>query len=91
MHDLGVFSDFLIADGVTIESKSLLTGEQTKLESAGEDCFQVTPIQEPMEDPGTIVTLHLKEDYQSYLETEKLVNTLNNYCGGIKCPVSMYV
>lgn len=75
---VGFYSAFLVADRVTVASKSPLSEEQNVWESVnGESKFHIFP------DPrgntlqrGTEITLHLKEDSKLYVALERTWNCL---------------
>lgn len=86
---VGFYSAFLVADRVTVASKSPLSDEQTVWESRnGESSFHIFP------DPrgntlqrGTEITLHLKEDSRFYAKEEKLTTLTQFYSEFVVHPI----
>jgi len=78
---VGFYSVFMVADKVTIDTKSYLEKDEAVFwESDGKGAYTVRPSQRRKR--GTEITLHLKEDAQEYLETyriEQLVRQYSNY------------
>mmetsp|Transcript_4891 Transcript_4891/g.10794 ORF Transcript_4891/g.10794 Transcript_4891/m.10794 type:complete len:819 (+) Transcript_4891:145-2601(+) len=93
MFGVGFYSTFLVADKVTVASKSNDDDAQHVWESLnGEPSFHVGP------DPrgntlgrGTEITLHLREDADQYLSTNKLKEMIRHYSEFVTHPVSLRV
>lgn len=71
---LGFYSSFLVADRVTVASKSNDSPVQYIFESAA-DAQSFTIAEDPRGDTlgrGTEIVLHLKDDATEYLDTDKL-------------------
>lgn len=91
MFGVGFYSTFLVADRVTVASKSNDSDTQHIWESLnGEASFHVGP------DPrgntlgrGTEITLHLKEDSDEYLSPHKLKELIRHYSEFVTHPVSL--
>ncbi|KAL3817164.1 hypothetical protein ACHAXA_006164 [Cyclostephanos tholiformis] len=91
MFGVGFYSTFLVADRVTVASKSNEDDTQHVWESVnGESNFHVGP------DPrgntlgrGTEITLHLKEDADQYLSPYKLKELIRHYSEFVTHPVSL--
>lgn len=91
MFGVGFYSTFLVADQVTVASKSNDSETQHIWESLnGESSFHVGP------DPrgntlgrGTEITLHLKEDADEYLSPYKLKELIRHYSEFVTHPVSL--
>merc|ERR1712048_751667 len=85
---VGFYSAFLVADKVSVTSKSNEDPVQHVWESSADASFTV------VEDPrgntlgrGTRVTLHLKEDAHDYLSEDKLKDTTKKYSQFIQFPI----
>jgi len=86
---VGFYSSFLVADRVTVASKSPLSDEQNVWESLnGESSFHIFP------DPrgstlkrGTEITLHLKEDSKFYAREEKITTLTQHYSEFVIHPI----
>jgi len=91
MFGVGFYSTFLVADRVSVASKSNDSDTQHVWESLnGEASFHVGP------DPrgntlgrGTEITLHLKEDADEYLSPYKLKELIRHYSEFVTHPVSL--
>jgi len=91
MFGVGFYSTFLVADRVSVASKSNDSDTQFIWESLnGEANFHVGP------DPrgnslgrGTEITLHLKEDSDEYLSPHKLKELIRHYSEFVTHPVSL--
>jgi len=88
---VGFYSAFLVADRVSVASKSPLSDEQMVWESLnGESAFHVYP------DPrgntltrGTEITLHLKEDAKMYSSPDKISDLTKHYSEFVVHPILM--
>jgi len=85
---VGFYSAFLVADKVTVTSKSNDEPAQSVWESTADAKFTLS------EDPrgatlgrGTRITLHLKEDALDYLSENKLKETVGKYSQFIQYPI----
>jgi len=86
---VGFYSSFLVADRVSVASKSPLSNEQLVWESVnGESEFHIYP------DPrgntlarGTEITLHLKEDSKSYSMPSKISDLAKHYSEFVVHPI----
>jgi len=88
---VGFYSVYLVADMVTVTSKSNDDEKQWIWESTADSTFSVT------EDPagptlgrGTQITLHLKEDCLEFLEEERLRGLVKHYSEFINFPIFLY-
>jgi len=88
---VGFYSSFLVADKVTVASKSNNDSKQWIWESQAESEFIVT------EDPkgntlgrGTRITLHLKEEAAEYLKADNLKNLVEKYSEFINFPIYLW-
>lgn len=88
---VGFYSAFLVADRVTVQTKSVDDSKQWMWESeAGSHKFKI------MEDPendlkrGTRVTLHLKEDAQELADPARISRLVKQYSQFISFPIKLY-
>jgi len=89
MFGVGFYSAFLVADRVSVASKSPLSDQQNVWESRnGESEFHIFP------DPrgntlqrGTEITLHLKEDAKFYARAEKITDLTKHYSEFVVHPI----
>ena len=89
---VGFYSAFMVADKITIISKSLDSEQAYCWESEGVDGYTVTPCEK--EDIGTCITLHMKEDtenenYSIFLEESKIRELVKKYSDYIRYPITM--
>jgi heat shock protein beta len=88
---VGFYSAFLVANKVTVTSKSN-DDEQHIWTSTADAKFDV--VKDPRGDTlgrGTRVTLHLKDDALEYLEQDKIKNLVKKYSEFINYPIYLYL
>ncbi len=91
---VGFYSAFMVADKITVESKSLNSDKAYKWESTGEDGYTISEIER--DKVGTKITLHIKDDtddekYSEYLEESKIENLVKKYSDYVRYPIQMEV
>ena len=91
---VGFYSAFMVADKITVESKSFSEEKGFKWESKGPEGYTVEPCDKP--DTGTVITLHIKpntdeENYDEFLEEYTIKNLIRKYSDYIKYPIKMLV
>ncbi|MGN9867204.1 molecular chaperone HtpG [Bacillus swezeyi] len=91
---VGFYAAFMVADVVTVMTKALGRDEAYKWESAGADGYTMEPCAK--ESVGTDVILKLKENtddenYDEYLEVDRLKNIIKTYSDFIRYPIKMDV
>src|SRR5690625_3861799 len=84
----------MVADKVTVVSRSLDSEQAYKWESSGADGYTIEEIEK--EDVGTEITLTLKEDteeesYSEYLEEFRLQEIIKKHSDFIRYPINMEV
>ena len=89
---VGFYSAFMVADRITIVSKSPDSDTAYKWESEGVDGYTIEPWEK--DDIGTQITLHLKEDtenenYSIFLEESKIRELVKKYSDYIRYPITM--
>lgn len=83
---LGFYSAFMAADRVAIESLSHLEGaESVRWESRDGMTFDMEKGERQTR--GTAVTLHIAEDEKEFLESGRVREVLNKYCGYMPVPI----
>ena len=83
---LGFYSAFMVADKVTIDTLSYQEGsEAVRWESADGMAFEMSPSQK--ESRGTVIALHISEEEKEFLETYRVRDVLDRYCGYLAIPV----
>lgn len=91
---VGFYSAYLVADKVTVVSKPVVGGDAHVWESSASGSFTVRPVQDgdpSIENRGTKVILHLKEDQQDYLTESKLRSVVQTHSGYCSFPISCRV
>ena len=91
---VGFYSAFMVADKITVESKSIDSKEAYVWESKGVDGYSIG--KGTKKDNGTVITLHLKENdsdfaYDKYLDEYELKNLVKKYSDYISFPINMMV
>ena len=89
---VGFYSAFMVADKITIVSKSLDSEQAFKWESEGVDGYTIAPCEK--DDVGTTITLHMKEDtenenYSVFLEESKIRELVKKYSDYIRYPITI--
>jgi molecular chaperone HtpG len=86
---VGFYSAFIVADRVEVFSRraGLPPAEGVHWESAAEGDFTVEPAE--LEQRGTRIVLHLKEDAKEFLDTWRLRSLVRRYSDHIAFPVRM--
>lgn len=92
---VGFYSGFLVADKMTVETKSMNAEESFTWESEAGESFTVSEgaalTGEPFENgSGTRLILHLKEDALDFLEDRKLSDLLGKYSEFIEFPIYVW-
>ena len=91
---VGFYSAFMVADKVTVESKTIGEEKAYKWESTGVDGYTIEPCQK--DDVGTKITLHIKaktedENYDEFLDNYKIQEIIRKYSNYIRYPIQMEV
>ena len=91
---VGFYSAFMVADKVTVNTKSLTTGESSRWESSGAEGYDIS--QGDRQVPGTEVVLHIKEsdennNYDEFLDQYRLQSLVKKYSDYIRYPIRMEV
>lgn len=91
---VGFYSAFMVADKVTVTTKSLDSEQAYQWESEGADGYTITPAEKA--DVGTEITLHIKpntedDSYDDYLNEYRLRSIIKKYSDFIRYPIKMEV
>ena len=86
---VGFYSSFIVADRVTVTSRraGVSKDEAVRWESDGQGSFTLENIEQ--EPRGTIVTLHLKEGEDEFVDNYRLRNIIKQYSDHISLPINM--
>ncbi|GAA0293644.1 molecular chaperone HtpG [Gracilibacillus halotolerans] len=89
---VGFYSSFMVADKVTVYTKSLYSDEGYKWESDGQDGYTIETYDKDI--VGTEIVLHLKEDtededYTKFLEEFQLRSIIKKHSDFIRYPIKM--
>ena len=86
---VGFYSSFIVADEVSLITRKAGTdkAEGTKWISQGEGEFTLETVEK--ETKGTVITLHLKEDADEFLDNFRLKNIVTTYSDHINFPIKM--
>jgi len=86
---VGFYSSFIVADEVSLVTRKAGTdaSEGTKWVSKGEGEFTLEQVEKPKK--GTVITLHLKEDADEFLDNYRLKNIVTTYSDHINFPIKM--
>jgi molecular chaperone HtpG len=86
---VGFYSAFMVADTVTVITRSLDGPPATKWVSDGQGAYTIEEVEKPGR--GTDVILHLKEDAAEFLDEWKLRSLVKKFSDFIEHPVVMDV
>ncbi len=91
---VGFYSAFMVADSVTVISKSHGSDQAYRWESTGADGYTIEPCEK--DTFGTEIILTIKEsteeeNYEDYLKQYKLQNIIKKYSDFIRYPIKMDV
>ncbi len=84
---VGFYSAFMAADLVTVETKKAGTDEAWKWTSDGQNEFSIESTSK--DEPGTRVTLYLKDDFADYLDYWRISGLVRKYSDFIEYPIRM--
>ena len=89
---VGFYSAFMVASKIVVVSRAADSEEAFRWESDGEDGYTIEPAEK--DEPGTEITLYLKENtedenYDEFLETYTLRNLIKKYSDYIRYPIVM--
>ena len=83
---LGFYSAFMVAEKVTIETRSWKDGaEAVQWTCDGSPEYEMTTCKK--EDRGTIITLYIADDEKEFAEKKRIETLLNKYCKFMPIPV----
>ena len=82
---LGFYSAYMVADSVDIETKSYKDESSVKWTCDGGTEFEIT--ESDKTERGTIITLHVTEAEEEFLQPERLRAVLLKYCAFLPYPI----
>ena len=83
---LGFYSAFMVAEKVTIETRSWKDGaEAVQWTCDGSPEYEMTTCKK--EDRGTVITLYIADDEKEFAEKKRIEALLNKYCKFMPIPV----
>ncbi len=91
---VGFYAAFMVADKVTVLSRSVDSDQAYLWESDGTDGYTIEPAEKA--EVGTEITLHIKENtedesYDEYMEEYRLQQIIKKYSDFIRYPIKMNV
>lgn len=91
---VGFYASFMVADNVTVKTRALSSNKGYKWESAGAEGYVIEETDKI--NVGTEITLQLKEnaeeeDYDQYLDENRLQTIIKKYSDFIRYPINMTV
>lgn len=85
---VGFYSAFMVADYVTIDTKSMVRDEPAvRWESDGQGSYTIAPSDRRTR--GTEITLKLKDEFTEFLEEERIKHLVNQYSNYLPFPVKL--
>lgn len=86
---VGFYSGFIVADTITVDTRK--AGEPAshgvRWVSSGTGEFTTQAIDKPTR--GTVISLHIKDEYSEYLDRHKIKSLVNKYSDHISLPIQM--
>jgi molecular chaperone HtpG len=86
---VGFYSAFIVADKVTVETLRAGGGGGVRWESDGQGEFTIEDVE--LNERGTRVTLHLRDDEAEFAEPIRIESLIRKYSDHIGFPVSLHV
>ncbi|NAO99295.1 molecular chaperone HtpG [Halomonas sp. MG34] len=91
---VGFYAAFMVADRVTVTTKSIDSDEAYQWQSQGSDGYEIKPVQK--DEPGPEIVLEIKENtdednYDEFLEEYRLRQIVKKYSDFIRYPIKMDV
>lgn len=91
---VGFYSSFMVADKVTVKSRSIKSNEAYKWESRGVEGYEIEKCEK--NEIGTEITLKIKENtdeenYDEFLDQNRIKFLVKKYSDFIKYPIKMLV
>ena len=89
---MGFYSSFMVSDEVTVQSRAYGSDEAYLWKSKGVEGYSITPCE--MENHGTVITLHMKENtedenYDEFLQQYRVSSLVKKYSDYIRYPIQM--
>lgn len=85
---VGFYSAFMVADNITILTKSPASDLTVKWSSNGDDSYNIEEIENSDDlKRGTKIILHLKDDETEFLEDYKISSLVKKHSNSIKYPI----
>jgi molecular chaperone HtpG len=85
---VGFYSAFIVADKVTVDTRRAGADQAVRWESDGQGEFTIEDIE--LEERGTRVTLHLKDDEAEFAEPYRIESLIRKYSDHIGFKVSLH-
>jgi molecular chaperone HtpG len=85
---VGFYSAFIVADKVTVDTRRAGADQAVRWESDGQGEFTIEDIE--LEERGTRVTLHLKQDEAEFAEPYRIESLIRKYSDHIGFKVSLH-
>jgi len=82
---LGFYSAYMVSDIVDIETKSYIDAPAVKWTSDGGTEYEITDSSK--KERGTIITLHVTDSEEEFLQPERLRGVLLKYCAFLPYPI----
>ncbi len=91
---VGFYSAFMVSDKVTVLSRAFGNDEAYLWTSEGAEGYTIEQAEKA--EPGTVITMYIKEDteeckYSDYLETYRISEIVKKYSDYIRYPITMEV
>lgn len=84
---VGFYSAFMVADRVTVTSRRAGSDEAWTWASEGQGSYTLEPA--TLDEPGTTIVMHLKDDADEYLESYRLDHLVRKWADFITAPIAI--
>lgn len=85
---VGFYSAFMVADEISLTTKSPLSDVTVKWESKGDGTYEIEEIENSDDlKRGTKIVLHIKEDATDFLEDYRISSLVKKHSNSIKYPI----
>ena len=86
---VGFYSSFMVASQVVVHSRKIETDDTFVWSSNGEDGYDIKASNE-YHDIGTSITLHIKDEFDTYLDKHKVKYLIDTYSSGVGFPITIF-
>ncbi len=86
---VGFYSAFMVSDEITVQSRKAGDEQTWQWHSTGDGSYTIEPAAEALEQQGTRITLHLREDKEEFADKHRITHVVRTYSDHISFPVEL--